>query len=318
MRNRIGGNGGTAAEEVRVNDLMSAAPRPTARREVSVGFFVLAGFIAVVIALFTLTDVGALRNRYMVTTVVADAGGIRNGDPVQMLGVNIGRVRGFQIAPGGVAIQLELNRQYPVPVDSRVELVSSGLLGGTVAEIVPGDAAESIRAGAVLPGTSGTGLFDTAGDLSVRADDVLGRVQMMLSEGTVGAVNASALELQGMLADMAALAAQQRQELGALSASLRRSAAGVEQATAGPELTRSVQRLDAMTARLDETIGSLDRTSTSLESVIGRMERGEGTLGLLSRDEELYRNLNAAAANLDFLATDIRENPRRYINVRVF
>jgi phospholipid/cholesterol/gamma-HCH transport system substrate-binding protein len=318
MRNRIGENGGTATEDARAADLMTAAPRPTARREVSVGFFVLAGFMAVVIALFTLTDVGALRNRYVVTTVVPDAGGIRNGDPVQMLGVNIGRVRGFRIAPGGVTVNLELQRQYPVPIDSRVELHTGGLLGGTIAQIVPGNAAETIRAGDVLPGSSSTGIFDTAEDLGIQAEDVLGRVQALLSDGTVGAVNASAVELQGMLADMAALAAQQRQELGALSASLRRSAAGVEQATAGPELARSIQRLDAMTERLDQTIASLDRSSGSLESVIGRMERGEGTLGLLSRDEELYRNLNSAAANLDFLATDIRENPRRYINVRVF
>jgi phospholipid/cholesterol/gamma-HCH transport system substrate-binding protein len=319
MRNRIGGNGGTATtEQVRVHDLMAAAPRPTARREVRVGFFVLVGFVAVIIALFTLTDVSALRNRYMVTTVVPDAGGIRKGDPVQMLGVNIGRVRGFEISPGGVAVRLELSREHPIPVDSRVELVSSGLLGGTVADIIPGGSQEILRAGGTIAGVSGSGLMDTAGELSTRADDVLVRVQTMLSDQTVGAVNTSALELQRMLADMAALAGQQRQELSALSASLRRSAAGVEQATTAPELTRSIQRLDAMTIRLDETIGSLDRASTSLESVIGRMDRGEGTLGRLSRDDELYNNLNRAALNLNVLAEDIRENPRRYINVRVF
>jgi phospholipid/cholesterol/gamma-HCH transport system substrate-binding protein len=319
MRNRIGDNGGTAApEQVRLHDLMAAAPRPTARREVRVGLFVIAGFLAVVIALFTLTDVSALRNRYTVSTMVPDASGIRKGDPVQMLGVNIGRVRGFEISPGGVAIQLELQRAYPVPVDSRVELVSSGLLGGTVAEIVPGDAAENVRRGSVLAGTTGQGLMDTAGDLGTQAEDVLGRVQSLLNDQTVGAVNTSAVELQQMLTDLSALAAQQRQELAALSSSLRRSAAGVEQATTAPELTRSIQRLDAMSLRLDETIGSLDRASTSLESVVGRMERGEGTLGKLSRDEELYNNLNQAAANLNFLAQDIRENPRRYINVRIF
>lgn len=319
MRNRIGSNGGTAtAEEMRSQDLVAAAPRPAARREVRVGFFVLLGFVAVIIALFTLTDVSALRNRYVVTTVVPDAGGIRKGDPVQMLGVNIGRVRGFDIAPGGVAVRLELAREHPIPADSRIELVSSGLLGGTVAQVHPGQSQEIVRGGGVLAGASGPGLMDAAAGLSTRADDVLGRVQTMLSDQTVGAVNSSALELQGMLADMAALAGQQRQELAALSASLRRSAAGVEEAATAPELTRSIQRLDAMTVRLDETIGSLDRASTSLESVIGRMERGEGTLGKLSRDEALYDNLNQAAANLNFLATDIRENPRRYINVSVF
>jgi phospholipid/cholesterol/gamma-HCH transport system substrate-binding protein len=313
------GEGTTSApDHVRVQELMRAAPKPSARREVRVGIFVLAGFLAVIIGLFTLTDVTALRNRYLVTTVVPDAGGIRNGDPVQMLGVNIGRVRGFDIAPRGVTVHLELLRRYPVPVDSRVELVSGGLLGGTIANIIPGGSDRAARRGDALPGSSGGGLMDMAGDVTTRAEDALARVQTLLSDETVGSVGASALELQRMLTDLADLAARQRQELAELSGSLRRSAAGLEEATTGPELVRSVQRLDAMTERLDQTVASLDRTSTSLESVIARMDRGEGTLGRLSRDDALYENLNRAAANLDLLATDIRENPGRYINLRVF
>jgi phospholipid/cholesterol/gamma-HCH transport system substrate-binding protein len=320
MRNRVGGNGAAVTEpQQRTQELLRAAPRPTARREVRVGLFVLIGAVMVVIALFTLTDVTALRNRYMVTTTVPDASGIRRGDPVQMLGVNIGRVRGFEISPTGVAVKLELQKEYPVPTDSRVVLSSGGLLGGTVAEVIPGTSGTVLRAGGIIAGTNaGPGIMETAGDLGTRADDVLLRMQSVLSEQTVGAVGGSALELQRMLTEMSALAAQQRTELAALTASLRRSAAGVEGATTQPELAASIARLDGMTQQLDATIASLNRTSGSLESVVGRMDRGEGTLGRLSTDDELYRNLNQAALNLNALATDIRENPRRYINVRVF
>lgn len=315
----MGGNGTTAADAPRAQDLMRAAPRPAARREVRVGLFVLVAAVMVVIAVFTLTDVTAMRNRYMATTVVQDASGMRRGDPVQMRGVNIGRIRGFDISAAGVAVMMELQKEYPVPVDSRVELASGGLLGGTVAEVIPGSSNEFLRAGGSLPGSSGVpGLMETAGDIGVRADDVLLRVQAVLSEQTVGAVGSSAVELQRMLTELSALAAQQRQELSALTTSLRRSAAGVEGAATAPELTAAITRLDGMTQRLDATIGSLNRTSGSLETVVARMENGEGTLGRLSRDEELYQNLNEAAVNLNRLATDVRENPRRYINVRIF
>jgi phospholipid/cholesterol/gamma-HCH transport system substrate-binding protein len=319
MSNRLGGNGAPVTEPERTRELLRAAPRPTARREIRVGVFVLIGALMVVVALFTLTDVTAMRNRYMVTTVVPDASGIRRGDPVQMLGVNVGRVRGFDISANGVAVRLELQKEYPIPADSRVVLSTGGLLGGTVAEIVPGSSAQTLRAGGILAGSSGEpGIMDTAGDIGARADDVLLRMQAMLSEQTVEAVGGSALELQRMLTDMSALAAQQRQELAALTSSLRRSAAGVEGAANAPELVASIARLDGMTQRLDATIASMNRTSGSLESVMARMERGEGTLGRLSRDDELYRNMNEAAMNLNALAADIRQNPRRYINVRVF
>jgi phospholipid/cholesterol/gamma-HCH transport system substrate-binding protein len=92
----------------------------------------------------------------------------------------------------------------------------------------------------------------------------------------------------------------------------------VENATAGPELANSIARIDAITQRLDATVVSLDQASTSLATVLGQLERGDGTLGRLLQDATLYENLNAAATNLNALAEDIRENPRRYINVRVF
>jgi phospholipid/cholesterol/gamma-HCH transport system substrate-binding protein len=142
-------------------------------------------------------------------------------------------------------------------------------------------------------------------------------MQALLADRTVDAVGTSAVELQTLLAQLSATVAAQRTELQALSGSLRRTASSVERATAGPELERSIARLDQLTARLDETSLSLDRAGNSLETVLARVERGEGTLGRLTTDA-LYENLNQAAVNLNRLTEDIQQNPRRYINLRVF
>jgi len=55
-----------------------------------------------------------------------------------------------------------------------------------------------------------------------------------------------------------------------------------------------------------------------METVLGRVERGEGTLGKLTRDDALYNNLNQAATNMNALVEDIRKNPKKYINLKVF
>jgi phospholipid/cholesterol/gamma-HCH transport system substrate-binding protein len=319
IKNRIQSMDETTAEDAaRVEELLASVPPHTGRREVWVGLFVLAGMIAVLVALFTLTDVSTLRSRYNVTTVVQDAGGVRKGDPVQMRGVNIGRVRRFEMVPGGVSLRLELDKEYPVPVDSRIVLRSLGLLGGTVAEVIPGESREVLRRGETLPGASDPGAFEAAAGLGVRADTVLTRVQALLSPRTVSAVGTSALEMQTLLSDLSAVAAEQRRELAALSTSLRRSAAGVERATTGPELERSIAHVDSLTARLNQTTASLEQSSASLQIILARIERGEGTLGKLTRDDSLYVNLNRAAANLNALAEDIRRDPKRYLSVSVF
>lgn len=308
------GNGRLTEEE-----LLHALPRTSAAREVRVGIFVLIGLAAFLTVLFTMTDVGTFRGRYYVETVVESAGGMRRGDPVQMRGVNVGRVVGFDLVPtGGVDVRMEIYDEYEIPADSRATVRSSGLLGGMVVDIIPGRSEERVADGAMIPAIASSDVMAQAQGLTTRADTALMRVNQILSTQTVGAVQTSAVELQALLTELNGIAAQQRAQLQALSASLRRSAAGVEAATAGPELERAVANVDALTARLDQTTRTLDATSTSLQTVIGRIERGEGTLGRLTTDEELYTNLNATIANLNSLVDDIKANPRKYINLQVF
>jgi phospholipid/cholesterol/gamma-HCH transport system substrate-binding protein len=299
-------------------ELAEATPRATGGREVRIGTFVLAGVLGVLLALFLLTDPATFRGRYMVSTQVTDAGGVRSGDPVQMRGVNIGRVRRFALANDGVLITLEINGQWQIPVDSRSRVAGMGLLGGRTIEIIPGEASEMLQDGAVIPGESTEGLTDLAETLGGDVEEIVDRIQRLLGDPTLSAVAGTAQEAERFVADLSALVDAQRAELQQLTSTLRRTAEEVEGAVSGPELGRVLARADSTMEHLAEAGLRLETASGSLEEVLGRMERGEGTLGLLSRDEELYRNLNRAAESMLFLAEDIRENPSRYVRLRIF
>jgi phospholipid/cholesterol/gamma-HCH transport system substrate-binding protein len=303
-------------------------PPPPSRgkyREAWVGLFVVVGIAATVILLAVMTDAALFRGRYIITTNVPNAGGIRKGDPVQMRGVNIGRIIGFGIGQKDVDVRLEIEGEYPIPKDSRVELKASGLLGGMVAEVVPGASAEKAAWGDRIPGASGIGLFDKMDTLAGEADKVAVRVQNLLSDEMVKNLQGSASDARKSLEGLQAILKEQRGELRTLSASLKRSAEGMEKVTTGPELERIVKRMDQLVERLDGTLGTLDRSSKSVESILGRMDRGEGTLGKLSTDDTLYKNASEATANLNKatqelnkLLADFQAHPRKYINLKVF
>lgn len=70
--------------------------------------------------------------------------------------------------------------------------------------------------------------------------------------------------------------------------------------------------------KLNNTIDKLSLTADKLNSVIAGIQNGEGSLGKLAKDEELYRNLNASSENLNKLILDLKENPKRYLNFSVF
>ena len=294
-------------------------------RELWVGVFVILGVAAILISLFTLTDAALFRGRYKIQTVVKDAGGIRRGDPVQMRGVNIGRVMSFKIMPEGVAVTLEIEGDYPIPTDSQVELRSSGLLGGMVANVVPGTSEQELNWGDTLPGTIGTGVFDQIDELQSQADQALIRVQKLLDEQTIQNVHEGGDDLRKLLRQLNEVTTQQRGELVAITGSLRHASESLEKTFTGPQLSRAVQRIDALTEKLDSTAAALDRSSHSAESILGRMDRGEGTLGKLSRDEALYDRASEAAAGLkkaadelSGLAADIRAEPGKYIHLSIF
>ncbi len=294
-------------------------------REVWVGVFVILGVAAVLISLFTLTDAALFRGRYKIQTIVEDAGGIRRGDPVQMRGVNIGRVTSFKIVPEGVAVTLEVEGEYLIPADSQVELRSSSLLGGMVANVVPGISDQDLSWGDTLPGIIGKGVFDQIDELQDHADKALVRVQNLLDEQTIQNVHEGGQDLRQLLRQLNEVTTEQRGELAAITSSLRRAAEGLEKTATGPQLNRAVQRIDTLTEKLDSTAAALVRSSHSAESILARMDRGEGTLGKLSRDEALYDRAAEAAASmkkaadeLSELAADVRTQPKKYVHLSIF
>jgi phospholipid/cholesterol/gamma-HCH transport system substrate-binding protein len=286
---------------------------------------VIAGVAAILTVLAVMTNAALFRGRYIVVTTVPDAGGIRKGDPVLMRGVNIGRVIKFGISQHNVDIRLEIEGEYTVPKDSRVEVRSAGILGGSVADVIPGQSTENVSWGDRLPGATGEGLFDKIDELAGQADKVAVKMQNLLSDQMVNDVHGGAANARQSLQSLQAILNEQRADMRALTASLRRSAEGVEKVATGPELEQTVKRMDALVARLDGTVDTLDNSSKSVRSILDRIDRGEGTLGKLSTDEELYKNASEAVANLNKATTelnkllvDFQAHPRKYINLKIF
>jgi phospholipid/cholesterol/gamma-HCH transport system substrate-binding protein len=299
-------------------EMEQAAPPAAGGREVRVGIFVILGILGVLGILFLLTDPGTFRGRYNLATSVENAGGVRSGDPVQMRGVNIGRVRSFDLVDDRVEITLEINGQWRIPRDSRARLAGAGLLGGRTVEILPGTSAEPLPAGSVIPGEATADLSDLASVIGEDVEDLFARMQMLMADTTIEAVQGTAMEARQLVRSLSDVVAEQRAELAAALSSVRRSAEGVEEVATSEELRRAVARADSTMQVLQATGERLDQVTTSLGVVVGRMERGEGTLGLLSTDEALYRNLTSASASLEALLEDVRENPGRYIRLRIF
>lgn len=303
-------------------ELRRAVPRDTGVRHLRVGIFVVLGLVSFLTVLFLMTDPASFRGRYDLITELADAGGVRRGDPVQMRGVIIGRVVDFEMTTDDrVAITLELHDEWQVPEGSTATLAESGVFGGRTVEVIPGGGATMLAPNDTIPGEdSGGGIFETVGRVGTEAEVVLERLEALLDTTTVRSVQGSTRAIEALARDLRATVAEQRDDLSRLTASLARAAEGLETTAgeAGPELASAAARADSLLFRMESTTERLDAVLVSLDTVLGRMARGEGTLGRLSRDEALWDNTNTALVSLNDLLVDIRENPGRYVKIEIF
>ena len=68
-------------------------------------------------------------------------------------------------------------------------------------------------------------------------------------------------------------------------------------------------------ANLGETVTHLDSTLMSVNSLISGIEKGEGSMGKLLKDEALYNNLVGVSKEMEELLRDIKLHPKRYFRV---
>lgn len=88
--------------------------------------------------------------------------------------------------------------------------------------------------------------------------------------------------------------------------------------SAARELLAATTRLREVAEGLDRTEGRLASAVSKADSVFGKVNAGRGTLGLMVNDPALYQQSDSLVRELRALVADVKKNPKRYINVRVF
>ena len=75
---------------------------------------------------------------------------------------------------------------------------------------------------------------------------------------------------------------------------------------------------DISNSEIGNTIQQLETASVNLNQILNGIKEGKGSLGMLTKDEALYKNLTSTSNSLNILLQDLRLHPKRYVQVSVF
>ncbi len=289
------------------------------QKEVTVGGLVLLGVAAFFFGATWLRG-KSIGGADHVRVLYEDIGTLKNGAPVQVSGAPIGRVEDIELLSVGrvlVTFTYDAKRVQPTR-DGNAALVSVGMLGDMAIDFDPGRGAPLTDAD-TLVGTSKPGFFDVGTGLAARADTVMSSLNRMLDTAMVVDLRRTLNSTERL---MTYLSDQRRGPTAELPATMRSLQA------VSARLDSTLRQLDApaLNARLDSTMRSASdmaqrfgATSARLDSLLAKVQRGEGTLGRLASDSTLYDEIRKTMAATAALIDEMKKDPGKIgITVKMF
>jgi phospholipid/cholesterol/gamma-HCH transport system substrate-binding protein len=291
--------------------------------EARVGVIIVLAILIFFFGLMYLREFSFSKSEYEVTALFETVTGLDQDDPVIVSGLKVGQAQDMQLAGDKVQVKLRIEARYQFPRDSKAVLRNLTLLGDKAIEIVQGTAAEMLQPGDVIPGKLETDIFELAEAAAPIGEDLavlLKRFRSTFDENTEASLKRSLHNLQTISGAVAGVVAKDIAEMESAIQSLRAAAKNLEQLTEpeGKSMSQVIVNLDSSARHLESATARMSRAATSVESLLGKIERGEGTLGKLIHDDTLYRNLEKFTQDLDLLILDVKQHPQKYIKIEVF
>ncbi len=257
--------------------------------EFKVGIVVIVGIAILFYMSFRIGRFGVLtQSGYTVTAEFKHVGGLDTKSPVQLAGVEIGRVSRISLDGYRAKTELLIRNEVKVPIDSKVAIKAFGILGDKYVEIIPGQSAVYAKNG------------DELTNVVIYAD-----YEELLQNVAVAAKNFGETmeEFKGVVG------VEEKQNLKESLANIKEVSGDFKVMVA--ENKANVKKIVTNVADASSKLGPLadkaDSTLTQINTVVQDVGEGKGTLGKLVKDEQLYNDAKDVVASLKSISSDVEQ-----------
>lgn len=296
----------------------------TRAREIQVGVTVLVALGVTLWAATWLKEQSLTRQVREWLVTFPQTGGLSRSDEVQVNGLRKGNVSRVDLVGDHVLVRLALSSEITLTSDSHVAIRNIGLMGEKVIAVdlkatgVPYTARDTI-AGIYERGipevvASLGSTIDAVAELSTQLRNIAGAMEQN------GTLDRTLANFRNTSEELKLAVSQNRAVLDETLANLRATSRTAKALTTDREaqLRHTLDSFERSAASMERLTGQLDSLRASIQSVSGKVDRGEGTLGKLVNDQKLYDDARESVSQLHQLIEDIKKNPKKYISLRVF
>lgn len=291
--------------------------------EFRVGVIILLGIIILAVSIYWLRDFKLEQNSKLVQVSFGDVGTLTVGDNVTVSGMRKGKVKKMTLTDNGVIVDMMLANDVRITRGTRFVIKNLGVMGERYIAITQGDDTTSVTDSIIFEGDYDTGIPEVMGLMG----DMMVELRTLVHsfKNTIGS-DSSLTKFNRTINNLESVSKSLSDYLQNNEKKLTKSADNFYQASESFKgmVKGNKEKIDSTAIRIDRITGNMENLMTQLDSLsqsfrlfADNINNPEGTLQLLTEDRRLYDDLRKTADNIDDLVTDIKANPRKYINLKV-
>ena len=286
--------------------------------ELKIGFWAIVTCVVLFLGVNYLKGVHTLRQGDFYYLLSEKVEGLAVSSHVKLHGLKVGIVREMQYDKKSDKVLVTLNiynDEIQIPVDSRVT-VTTDLLGTSSINLELGGSDQYFNPWDTIkaPATNAS-LLDKADPIIAKVDALLPKLDTLVSGITV-LVNES--KVQESLLELNKMTVRRNQTVNSLNGLLKNDVPtimnNVESTTANLDTISSQLK----EAEVEKILANANRTLNEMNQLMKRVQANDNTVGKLLNTTELHEHLNNTLSDVDSLVNAIKENPKKYIRVKVF
>jgi phospholipid/cholesterol/gamma-HCH transport system substrate-binding protein len=292
--------------------------------EIRVGAVVLFAGVVLVVGTMWFQRFAVAEKRYSFYARFTDVGGLINGNPIFVNGVERGKVKSIDMLPNMIVVEMALRTDTRVPKDSQITLASVGLMGERQVTIVRGKSAQTIAPGDTINGELMMGMSDIMG----KSGELIDEVESVLENlrDVTEALNKDG-KLKNGIDDIAAttknvraMTEENRAHITSTLENLDKSTAQLNKLldTHYADIDSSLTAFGKAGREVNNSVAHLTEISNNLAQISTNLKEGKGSAGRLLTDKTLVENLEKATASLDTLLKDMKAHPNKYVKFSLF
>jgi len=288
--------------------------------EIQVGVLTVVALVVLISGMMWFKSIDLTKGQNFYQADFTNVAGLRKGDKVQVRGIRMGEVSAMQILQASVRVEMRLDDSVDLRDDAVVTLGEKGIVGEVVIEIDPGTG-PCILEGHIFKGrTAGTiaSMTDAASDamseMRVLTSKITELVDQVKSEGKVVE---TLVQAHDTLDKIDVMVEENHSDITVILDNLRIASDGLREVVESGRIEQTFVDASTAMASADTLMVVMQEAAHSLNSIMAKLDEGEGTAALLLNDPSLYTTADSTMTSLKRLMDEMRRNPKKYFKVNV-